>query len=185
MRSGIDVVHEPGLRPDRGPHAERPVLPAHEHFPVIVDDRFIQGGKLRSAACMKEDGVPSEPLGHPRDRGLRAMLGPCDLPMRRAGSESRRDGDEKRGTFQVVRRGERLPRTTSLAITATEARDASDAARLSIPTVSLEASSGSSMRDAFGPGAEGWEAGGRAHRFYGQNGPMHAGPQRKTEAARK
>ena len=100
------------------------------------------------------------------------MLGSCDLPMRGAGDESRRDGGEQRGAREGVGRGKRLARAAVLAVAASEARDASDPAWFPIPAVALEASSGGSVGDAFGPWAEGREEAGGTHRFCGQSWPV-------------
>ena len=101
------------------------------------------------------------------------MLGSCDLSVRGTGGESCRDGGEQRGALEVVGRRERLPRAAVLAVAASEARDASAVAWFPIPAVALEASSGGSMSDAFGPGAEGRKEAGGTHRFCGQSWPVH------------
>jgi len=164
---GIHVVHEPGLRPDRGADPERMVLPADERFEVIVNDRLGESRKLLATSRMKEDRVPAEAFGHPRDGRLGAILGSGDLPMRGAGGEPRRDGGKQRWALEVVRGGKRLSRAAAPAVFTTEARNALDVAGLSVPAVTLEASSGSSVRDAVGPGAEGRMEARGTHRFDG------------------
>src|SRR5258706_1088373 len=188
MRGGVHVVEEPRLGPDCGPDAECAVLPSDEDLDVVVDDGLGQRRKLGPAACVKEDGVPAEAFGHPGHGRLGSRSGTCDLPVRGAGGESRGDGDEKYGALEVVGRGERLPGARASAVTASEARDASDVARSPVRAKALEASSWRSMGDAFGPGAKRWKEAGGTHRFRGQSWPAHEGSKEQgpcqSEASR-
>jgi hypothetical protein len=70
VRCGVDVVHEPGRRSDRGPNTERSILTPDERFKVIVDDGFGQGRKTGAAPGMQQDGVAAKAFGHPGDGGL-------------------------------------------------------------------------------------------------------------------
>jgi hypothetical protein len=69
-------------------------LPGDKRFEVIVNDRFRDRGELFETARMEKDRVTTEALGHPRDGGLGAVLGPGDLSMRGAGGKPGRDGGE-------------------------------------------------------------------------------------------
>src|SRR6185295_16583220 len=134
---------------------------------------------------MKEDGVPAEALCHPGHGGLGTMSRPRDLPMRGAGRQSRRDGDEERGAFQVVGRREGLSRAGLLAVAASKAGDAFGVARLPVGAEALEAPPWAPMGDTSGPGAERRKEAGRTHRFRGQSWPAHGRMKIKNPAEQK
>ena len=113
------------------------------------------------------------------------MIRPCDLAMSGAGGEARSDGDEKRGTLEVVGGGEGRPRARAFAVEAAEARDASAIAGFRVIAVPMEASSGSSMGHAIGPGAKGGTEAGGTHRFGGLSWPTHGRMEEQARGRKK
>jgi hypothetical protein len=185
MRSRVEVVHEPRLRPDRGADSQSLILSSDEHLPVIVDERLAQRGEISKASSMKQNCVPAQPLGHPRDRGLCAVIRPCDLAVSGARRESRSHRDQKRRPFEVVGRRERLPRARPPACAASEARDVFGIARLSVPAVTLEPATRAAMRDALRPRTKRRHEPGGTYRFDGMPWPAHDGGQSKDSAGAK
>mgnify|MGYP001822305332 CR=1 FL=1 len=92
---------------------------------MIEDDRLDHA----AVACeppegvgVQEEPVPSEARREARHRRRSAPEGPGQLPVGRAGDESRRDGPEQLRPLEVVRRRERLAREGAPAGHAAEAR---------------------------------------------------------------
>jgi hypothetical protein len=147
-----------------------------------VDNRFAQLPNRLHAHRLKEDRVTADPLGHPRHGGLRASSRAGDLPMCRAGCQSRRHLDEKLTALQVVRRRERLPRAGLPACFATEAWYARRILGFPVGAPLLESQRWASMSDALRPRTEGWMEPSGTHRFGGVLGPAHDERPRKTGA---
>ena len=63
-------------------------LSPDEALEVVVDYGFGQGGKLRSASRMEQDGVSSQALGHPGNGGLGTVSRAGDLAMSGARDKS-------------------------------------------------------------------------------------------------
>ena len=81
MRRRIEIEDEPGASTHSGADPQRLVLPSDEGFEVIVNDGLRKGTGVSQDAAVEQKGVPAQPFGAARDRGLGAAQRPGKLPM--------------------------------------------------------------------------------------------------------
>ena len=171
--SGIDVVDESRVGPDRCADAQGVVLALDESLKVVVDDGLNKGRQMSVTPRAEEDRMPTEALGHTGDAGLGAVEGAGDLSVARAGGEPRGDCDKQLGALEVIGGGEGLAGAGAFAVETAEAWDAARRSLRPVRTEALESVAAGPMGFAFGPGAEGRKEPGRAHALEGLLWPAH------------
>ena len=123
VRSRVESVDKAGLFPDDGCDTHRIVLRPHERLEVIDDEAFVDRVELGERRRREQERVPAQPRALPRDRRRRAAERSRELAMPGSRLQSREDGLEELGAFQIVGGGERSLREAVLADDALVSRD--------------------------------------------------------------